>query len=245
MQIASARDRTEDSLQQADADSSIIETESAPDGRGPGLRMRQKLERQRDILQAAIAVVAEKGYHGTRISDIAERAGVAYGLVYHYFGSKERILNSIFENLWERFGERIQRIAKRDQSGVEKLAEISDYMLDTLIARPDIIRLLVQEVVHARNFKELPDLEIVQRINAMIEGVFRESIRRGELSSDSDPRLLSFAFFGSVEMVLTALSTGVYARGRSSGGEVDSRQLKKIKKQMRAFIYGGSFGTTS
>ncbi len=209
--------------------------ENRPPPRG---RRERKLERQEDILAAAIAVISEKGYENARISDIADRAGVAYGLVYHYFGSKEKVLSSIFERLWERFGERITRIQTQDKSGVEKLAEVSDYMLDTLIARPDLIRLLVQEVVRARNFQELPKLDIVQRIGRMIEGIFAESIERGELDAGADPRFLSFAFFGAVEMTLTALAEGVYAPGKP----LDLRHIKIVKKRMREFLYAGSFG---
>ncbi len=204
------------------------------------LRTRQKLERQADILAAAIAVVSEKGYHGTRIADIAERAGVAYGLVYHYFGSKEKILSSILENLWQRFGRRIAKIsAMENLSTAEKLMEISDYMLDTFIARPDIIRLLIQEIVRARSIENLPNLQIVRRIIQMIEGIFKEGIKNGELPADADPRLLSIAFFGSVEMLLTSLSTGVFSPVRRT----DSKQIRTLKRKMRAFINGGSFGT--
>lgn len=212
-------------------------TKAEPAG---GLRSRQKLERQADILAAAIAVVSEKGYHGTRIADIAERAGVAYGLVYHYFGSKEKILSSILENLWQRFGERIRKIsAMQELSTAEKLMEISDYMLDTFIARPDIIRLLIQEIVRARSIENLPNLQIVRRIIHMIEGIFKEGIQNGELPPDADPRLLSIAFFGSVEMLLTSLSTGVFSPVKRT----DSKQIRTLKRKMRAFINGGSFGT--
>ena len=202
------------------------------------VRSRQKRERQSDILAAAIEVVAEKGYHQTRISDIADRAGVAYGLVYHYFGAKERVLSAIFESLWERFEERIRRILALEVSCVEKLAEISDYMLDTLIARPDVIKLLVQEIVRAHHIKDLPDLEIVRRIIGLIEDIFREGIEHGELPAESDPRLLSFVYFGAVEMTLTALSTGLYAPGR----KVSSRQIKDVRRRLRVFLASGSFG---
>lgn len=204
-----------------------------------GLRTRQKIERQADILAAAISVMSEKGYHSTRISDIAERAGVAYGLVYHYFGSKQNILSYILESLWDRFGARIEKISAQDISTARKLTEISDYMLDTLIARPDIIRLLVQEIVRARHLENLPNIEIARRIIQMIENIFKEGIRKGELPADADPRLLSIAFFGSIEMVLTSLSTGIFSPVR----EPDSRTIKSIKKKMRAFVNGGSFGT--
>ena len=208
--------------------------------RKPGLRSRQKTERQADILNAAIYVMAEKGYHKTRISDIAEHAGVAYGLVYHYFGSKEKILAYILESLWERFGERISKIQNSGQSTASKLTEIMDYMLDTQIARPDIIRLLVQEIVRARNIENLPEMEIVRRIIGMIEQVFIDGVAAGELEAGTDTRLLALTFFGSVELLLTAVATGVYNPGK----KLDTRQLKHLKKQMRAFIHGGSFGVS-
>jgi len=49
-------------------------------------------ERRRQILDAAVRAFAKKGYHACRVSDIAEEAGVAYGLVYHYFESKDAVL---------------------------------------------------------------------------------------------------------------------------------------------------------
>jgi AcrR family transcriptional regulator len=58
------------------------------------------LDKRRLIVDAAIKVFAEKGYHGTRISDIADHAEIAYGLVYHYFKNKEEILDTIFLERW-------------------------------------------------------------------------------------------------------------------------------------------------
>ena len=53
-------------------------------------------EKRRTILRAAISVFARSGYHTSRVADVATEAGVAYGLVYHYFGSKEELLDTIF-----------------------------------------------------------------------------------------------------------------------------------------------------
>jgi AcrR family transcriptional regulator len=58
------------------------------------------LDKRRLIVDAAIKVFAEKGYHGTRISDIAHHAEIAYGLVYHYFKNKEEILDTISLERW-------------------------------------------------------------------------------------------------------------------------------------------------
>ncbi len=52
------------------------------------------------ILDAAVRVFARRGYHGSRVGDIAEEAGVAHGLLYHYFASKEAVLQAIFRENW-------------------------------------------------------------------------------------------------------------------------------------------------
>src|SRR2546429_1723568 len=58
------------------------------------------VDKRRQILDAAIRVFARQGFHATRVSDIADEAGVAYGLVYHYFSSKEEVLNELFSERW-------------------------------------------------------------------------------------------------------------------------------------------------
>lgn len=208
--------------------------QAAPDT----VRSRQKERREADILSASIRVMAARGYHQTRISDIAQEAGVAYGLVYHYFGSKEKILRAILENIWERFGQRIERITARNRSTVEKLSMICDYMLDTCIARPDIIQLLVQEIVRARNIENLPDMEIVRRIMGMIESIVKDGVELGELPPDTDSRLIALTLFGAVEMILSALVNGLY----DSSQDMSPQKIRVLKRKMRAFISAGSFG---
>ena len=60
-------------------------------------------DRRKTILRAAVEVFARKGYHGCRIADVAKEAGVAYGLVYHYFRNKEELLQLVFEAGWGGF----------------------------------------------------------------------------------------------------------------------------------------------
>ena len=58
------------------------------------------VDKRRQILDAAVRVFARQGFHATRVSDIADEAGVAYGLVYHYFRSKDEVLNELFVERW-------------------------------------------------------------------------------------------------------------------------------------------------
>ena len=59
------------------------------------------VDKRRVILDAAVAVFARQGFHTCRVADIADEAGVAYGLVYHYFSSKEEILDTLFLDRWD------------------------------------------------------------------------------------------------------------------------------------------------
>ena len=59
------------------------------------------VDKRRLILDAAVRVFARQGFHTCRVSDIADEAGVAYGLVYHYFQSKDEVLDTLFLERWE------------------------------------------------------------------------------------------------------------------------------------------------
>ena len=62
---------------------------------------RNRAESRRDeLLAAAVRVFARKGYHTCRVSDIADEAGASHGLVYHYFSSKDEVLETIFRENW-------------------------------------------------------------------------------------------------------------------------------------------------
>ena len=68
------------------------------------------IDRRRDLLDAAVHVFARKGFHASRVGDIAEEAGVAHGLLYHYFRSKDEVLETIFHEVWELLANDTDRI---------------------------------------------------------------------------------------------------------------------------------------
>ena len=58
-------------------------------------------DRRQELLDAAVRVFARKGFRAARVGDIAEEAGVAHGLLYHYFRSKDEVLETIFRDTWQ------------------------------------------------------------------------------------------------------------------------------------------------
>ena len=79
----------------------------APDGHDRALAA---VDKRRMILDAAVRVFARQGFHACRVSDIADEAGVAYGLVYHYFRSKDEVLDTLFLERWNVLLEAIAEI---------------------------------------------------------------------------------------------------------------------------------------
>src|SRR4030081_3423366 len=79
------------------------------------------IDRRRELLDAAVRVFARKGFHASRVGDIAEEAGVAHGLLYHYFRSKEEVLETIFREAWEVLAAAAERI---DSSRVSLCAHL-------------------------------------------------------------------------------------------------------------------------
>ena len=74
-------------------------------------------DRRRQILDAAVRVFARQGFHSCRVSDIADEAGVAYGLVYHYFRSKDEVMNELFNERWSLLLAAIDETDRTDASG--------------------------------------------------------------------------------------------------------------------------------
>ena len=114
-------------------------------GRGDGV------DKRRLILDAAVRVFARQGFHRCRVSDIADEAGVAYGLVYHYFKSKEEVLDTLF---LERWGILLQAIAEIDAQEIparDKLYAIASFIVDSYTHDPELMKVIIVEVTRAAN----------------------------------------------------------------------------------------------
>ena len=106
-------------------------------------------EKRRQILAAAVRAFARKGYHACRVGEIAEEAGVAYGLVYHYFGSKEEVLETIFRETWTQMLARVHEVQEEGGSAGEQVRKVTALLLRTWRRDPDLVRVLVHEVTRS------------------------------------------------------------------------------------------------
>ena len=147
-------------------------------------------DKRKRILDAAIRVFAEHGYHGARVGDIAEDAGVAHGLLYHYFASKDDVLRTIFVENWGELIARFRAVEASDEPAAEKLEGIAKILLRTWRNDPALVTVMVREVARSQQLQEQVDevreaFAIVQRVieEGQATGAFRRGRRRtpGEL----------------------------------------------------------------
>jgi TetR/AcrR family transcriptional regulator, fatty acid metabolism regulator protein len=158
-------------------------------------------ERRRQILRAAITVFARSGYHRSRVADVAKEAGVAYGLVYHYFGSKEDLLETIFRRTWARMLEAVEAIEQEGAATREQLAAVARIVLGAWQTDPDLVRVLIREV--ARSPQLGREVDEIAHAFAALERIVARGQEQKELRQDVDPRLAAWVLYGALEEILT------------------------------------------
>jgi TetR/AcrR family fatty acid metabolism transcriptional regulator len=160
-------------------------------------------DKRRLILDAAVRVFARQGFHTCRVSDIADEAGVAYGLVYHYFSSKEQILDTLFLERWDVMLAAIAEADASPRSPQEKLHAISGFIIDSYRHDPELMKVIIVEVTRAANTFGLTHLDKIRDAYAGIAAIVAGAQEDGTFRDDITPEFAAQAFYGSVEQVLT------------------------------------------
>ena len=163
-------------------------------------------EKRRRILRAAITVFAHKGYHASKVGDVAAEAGVAYGLVYHYFGSKEQLLETIFRRTWTNMLEAVEEVERSDATLRDQIRAIARIVLGAWEIDADLIRVLVKEVARGPQLQE--EVDEIQLAFAALERVLARGQERGELRGGVEPRLAAWILYGALEEILTGWAFG-------------------------------------
>jgi AcrR family transcriptional regulator len=160
-----------------------------------------KQDKRQLLLDASVRVFARKGYHTCRVGDIAEEAGVAHGLLYHYFSSKEELLQTIFRDTWALMLETIESVQEPGEPARESLRKVAAIVLRTWRNDPDLVRVLVREVTRSPHLQE--EIEEVGQAFSTLREIIERGQASGELRSDLDPEFAATVFYGALEEILT------------------------------------------
>ncbi|RJO71855.1 MAG: TetR/AcrR family transcriptional regulator [Myxococcales bacterium] len=161
--------------------------------------------REQAILQAACAEIRARGREGARMADIARRAGVSYGLAYHYFRSKEDIFNAILEQWWTRLFDRLDAFDRDSSPIADKLRGLFGYLLDEYAADPDSVHVFIAETSRSTSSLSPQRLKTFKAFIGRVERMMTAAQKRGELRADVKPGHLTYLYLGGLEALLSAM----------------------------------------
>jgi TetR/AcrR family fatty acid metabolism transcriptional regulator len=179
-------------------------------------------------------VFARQGFHTCRVSDIADEAGVAYGLVYHYFPSKETILDTLFLERWDVMLGAIAEAEASDRAPREQLRAIASFIVDSYRRDPDLMKVIIVEVTRAANTFGRTHLEKILQAYEGIASIVRRAQDAGTFRTEVDALFAAQAFYGLVEQVLT--------QWIFSGLPVSADEFEHVKNEIVEMICGGLDG---
>jgi len=197
--------------------------------------LEEEPEKRRAILHAALKVFAERGYHGCRIADVAGEAGVAYGLVYHYFRNKDELLESVFDEQWRIFIGAIRAISEGPGGAAEQIASVIRFALDVFRTAPAAVRVLILEVPRSPDVVRAGSTrQTFETAMRLVAEMVQRGQREGELRTDLEPLVAAASVLGVLDMNLAGMLTGLLSAPQPS-----EEDLERMKRQVVAAALGG------
>ncbi len=198
----------------------------------------RETDRRGVILRAAVSVFSRKGYHGCRIQDVALEAGVAYGLVYHYFKNKDELLESVFESGWRGFLTRVQAEIARDQQIEARVRGIVHVAFEAYRRDPMGVKVLILEVGRSPAGGAVNRGDAFAQVIAAASEMFAQAQGRGELSESMDPTLCAAMLFGCIEMGLTTFVMRLIDKNEDAA-------IDRARDQVAALFLNGITGPSA
>lgn len=150
-----------------------------------------------NLINAALRLFGERGYHATSLQDVIRAAGCSKGAFYHYFDSKEDLLLLFHDTFIDHLLDYAERVREQPGDPLAKLEAVLRHLLESLSTFHNHMavfnneaRFLTQEKFRLVEIKR-------DRYEAAVRGLVQESIDQGTLRADLDPKIFSFALFGT------------------------------------------------
>lgn len=155
------------------------------------------------IIDAAVIVIAENGYHQAQVSKIAKQAGVADGTIYLYFKNKEDILISLFQEKMGSFVEKIENTIAGKESSAEKLLMMVETHFKILAENPQLAIVTQLELRQSNKELRLRINHVLKGYLKVIDQILIEGMESGEFANDLNIRVARQMIFGAMDETAT------------------------------------------
>jgi len=184
--------------------------------------------KEKDILNAAVKIFAEYGYHNSKIYQIAQEASVATGSVYVYYKNKEDLLHKIFEMLWSRLYLEMKKVVEtKSASSIEKIDSMIDLYMDVFAENPSLALVFVNEQINAsRNPNRFT--KYYDKFLDLAESTLEKGKAEGEIIADLDMIIFRQFIFGALRNLIHRWAE-----------EPEEYSLGRIRRNFKFFIKHG------
>lgn len=165
--------------------------------------MKTNKPKYQQIIEAAVKVIAENGYHASQVSKIAKEAGVADGTIYLYFKNKEDVLVSVFEEKMGQFIDKIAKAANEQPDAKQKLKTLIQMHFEQLEANHHLAVVTQLELRQSNYTLRLQINKVLKPYLDIIDEIINEGIKNKEFRADLNTSLLRQMIFGTLDEVVT------------------------------------------
>jgi len=161
-------------------------------------------EKYQRILEAAIDVIAERGFFSARVSDIANRAGVADGTIYLYFKNKEQILMAAISTPFSAFMERARVEVAKSSNPRQQLKNLAQLHLGGLGANRNLAIVFQTELRQSARFLAQFSRHQLKQYFDLVREIVRQGQRTGAFRPELSDKIVANCFFGALDEMVTS-----------------------------------------
>ncbi len=160
-------------------------------------------ERQTQIMESALELIAEKGIQGLTIKNLAKKIGVSEPAIYRHYENKSAILIAILNNFKEMSSMMAGMIPSMEGTAFDKIGFMFSKVVDLFMESPSYISVIFSEEVF-KNDKVLKNkiVEVLKQNELTVEEIIRAGQQQGDVRGDADSRYLALIVMGSLRFLV-------------------------------------------
>lgn len=186
-------------------------------------------EKQLQILRVAEHLFASKGFTGTSVRDISKEADVNVAMISYYFGSKEKLLQAIFQKRTDQIKMQIESTLDSDIPPLEKVYKLIDTYIDKISEQPNFHRLMMgMTVTEQDEIVKLSIYEGKKRNHELIKKLIQEGQKSGAFKKNIDIPLMMATMIGTTNHVASSLQ---FFKGINNAEGIDDEEYKKTMRK--------------
>ena len=185
-------------------------------------------DKKKELLNAAMQVFSEYGYHNAKISKIAEIANIGAGSVYLHFKSKEKILEELFYTAWSAINEKCNTLVSSKLKVIQKLEELIITVVNLVENNKDLAILILHEYRFWNSGPSKKVNEVTDSVKEQIKAIIDSGINNGEIKKGINSDFAVAFFIGSIWHIL-----GYWADNK------ENISLTVVKEKLISLIFTG------